>query len=38
MSIDLILIISAVILGVAYFARRGARKQRELKAQQRRSA
>jgi hypothetical protein len=38
MSLDMILIILAVILGVAYFARRSARKQRELKAQQRRSA
>jgi hypothetical protein len=38
MSLDMILIILAVALGVAYFARRNARKQRELKAQQRRSA
>jgi hypothetical protein len=38
MSIDMILIILAVVLGVAYFARRNARKQRELKAQQRRNA
>jgi len=38
MSIDLILIVLGVVLGIAYFARRNARKQRELKAQQRRSA
>ncbi len=36
MSLDLILIILAVIFGVAYFGRRNARKQRELKTQQRR--
>ncbi len=36
MSFDLILVILAVVLGVAYFAKRNARKQRELKAQQRR--
>ena len=36
MSLDLILIILAVVLGVAYFAKRNARKQREMKAQQRR--
>ena len=38
MSIDMILIAVAVVLGVAYFARRNARKQKELKAQQRRNA
>ena len=38
MSTNLILIVLAIILGVAYFARRNARKQRELKAQQRREA
>jgi hypothetical protein len=38
MSVDMILIALAVVFGVAYFARRNARKQRELKAQQRRSA
>ena len=37
MSLNLILIICAVIIGVLYFARRNARKQRELKAQQRRN-
>jgi len=37
MSIDMILIALGVVLGIAYFARRNARKQRELKAQQRRS-
>lgn len=36
MSLDLILVILAVVLGVAYFAKRNARKQREIKAQQRR--
>lgn len=38
MSIDMILIAVGVVLGVAYFARRNARKQKELKAQQRRNA
>lgn len=38
MSIDMILIALAVVLGVAFFARRNARKQRELKAQQRRNS
>ena len=38
MSIDMILIAVGVVLGVAYFARRSARKQKELKAQQRRNA
>ena len=38
MSIDMILIAVAVVLGLAYFARRNSRKQRELKAQQRRNA
>ena len=37
MSLNLILMILGVGFGVAYFARRNARKQRELKAQQRRS-
>ena len=36
MSLNLILVILAVVFGVAYFARRNARKQRELKLQQRR--
>ncbi len=36
MDFDLILVILAVVLGVAYFAKRNARKQREMKAQQRR--
>jgi hypothetical protein len=38
MSIDMILIAVAVVLGLAYFARRNARKQKDLKAQQRRNA
>jgi hypothetical protein len=38
MSLNMILIILAVVIGVAYLARRNARKQRELKAQQRRNA
>jgi hypothetical protein len=37
MSINMILIAVGVVLGVAYFARRTARKQKELKAQQRRN-
>lgn len=37
MSIDMLLIILGVVFGVAYFARRNARKQQELKAQQRRN-
>ena len=37
MSLNMILMILGVVLGVAYFARRNARKQRELKAQQRRA-
>jgi len=36
MSFNMILMVLAVIFGVAYFARRNARKQRELKTQQRR--
>ena len=36
MSLNMILMILGVVLGVAYFARRNARKQRELKTQQRR--
>ena len=38
MSFDMVLIVLGVVFGVAYFARRSARKQRELKAQQRRNA
>jgi len=38
MDLNMILLILGVITGVAYFARRNARKQRELKAQQRRNA
>jgi hypothetical protein len=38
MSFNMILLILGVVLGIAYFARRGARKQRELKMQQRRGA
>jgi len=38
MSLNMILLILGVVFGVAYFARRSSRKQRELKAQQRRSA
>lgn len=38
MSVNMILLALGVVLGVAYFARRNARKQRELKTQQRRSA
>ena len=38
MSFNMILLILGVVFGIAYFARRNARKQRELKAQQRRSA
>jgi hypothetical protein len=37
MSFDMILMVLAVVFGIAYFARRNARKQRELKTQQRRS-
>lgn len=36
MSFNMILLILAVVFGIAYFARRSARKQRELKAMQRR--
>ena len=36
MNIDLILIILAVVFGLAYFAKRNARKQRELKMQSKR--
>ena len=36
MSLNMILMILGVVLGIAYFARRNARKQRELKTQQRR--
>ncbi len=38
MSVNMILLILGAVLGIAYFARRNARKQRELKAQQRRSS
>jgi hypothetical protein len=38
MTLNMILLVLAVVLGIAYFARRSARKQRELKTQQRRSA
>jgi hypothetical protein len=38
MSFDTILIALGVVFGVAYFARRNARKQRDLKAQARRSS
>ena len=37
MTVNMILLALGVVLGVAYFARRNARKQRELKAQQRRN-
>lgn len=33
MSLNMILIVLAVVLGVAYFAKRNARRQRELKRQ-----
>jgi hypothetical protein len=36
MSIDMILILLAVVFGVAYFAKRNHRKQSEMKAQERR--
>jgi hypothetical protein len=36
MSVNMILLVLGVVLGIAYFARRNARKQRELKTQQRR--
>lgn len=38
MSLDLILIIAAVILGLAYFGARNNRKQRQLREQARRAA
>jgi hypothetical protein len=38
MSVNIILMILGVVFGIAYFARRNSRKQRELKAQQRRNA
>ena len=38
MSIDLVLVVAAVIIGLSYFAVRSNRKQRELKAQARRGA
>jgi hypothetical protein len=37
MSVNMILLILGVVFGIAYFARRSARKQRELKTQARRS-
>ena len=37
MSLNTILIVLAALLGLAYFARRSARKQRELKSHTRRS-
>jgi hypothetical protein len=37
MSIDMMLIIGAVVIGVAYFAKRNHRRQLELKAQERRA-
>jgi len=37
MTVNMILLVLGVVLGIAYFARRNARKQRELKMQQRRS-
>lgn len=36
MSFNMILLILGVVFGIAYFARRSARKQRELKTMQRR--
>ena len=36
MSIDLLLVVGAVVLGLAYFSVRSNRKQRDLKAQARR--
>jgi hypothetical protein len=36
MSVDLILVVAAVVLGLAYFSVRSNRKQRQLKAQARR--
>lgn len=38
MSVDLVLVVGAVIVGLSYFAVRSNRKQRELKAQARRGA
>jgi hypothetical protein len=38
MSFDLILIVAAVVVGLAYFAVRNNRKQKELKSQARRMA
>lgn len=37
MSVNMILLVLGVVLGIAYFARRNARKQKELKSQQRRA-
>ncbi len=36
MSLDLVLVVAAVVLGLAYFSVRSNRKQREIKAQARR--
>ena len=38
MSVNMILLALGVVLGIAYFARRNARKQRELNSQQRRAS
>ncbi len=38
MSFDLVLVVAAIIVGLAYFGVRSNRKQRELKAQARRGA
>ena len=38
MSVNMILLVLGVVFGIAYFARRNARKQRELKSQQRRAS
>jgi hypothetical protein len=37
MSVNMILLVLGVVFGIAYFARRNARKQKELKNQQRRA-
>ena len=38
MSVDLVLVVAALVVGLSYFAVRSNRKQRELKAQARRGA